>query len=117
MTLPSAAYQVENDQILDDTGQVIQLRGVNWFGFETNDHVAHALWARNWRDMIAQMQSLGFNAVRILVCSATLHGAATWGTGNPATDWNTAAEKAADAILAVAPDLLIFVEGIEKNPH
>ena len=66
MTLPSAAYQVENDQILDDTGQVIQLRGVNWFGFETNDHVAHGLWARNWR---------------------------------------------------LPPICMIFVEGIEKNPH
>lgn len=44
------------------------------------------------------------------------HGAATWGTGNPATDWNLAAERAAAAVLEVNPDLLIFVEGVGGNP-
>ncbi len=44
------------------------------------------------------------------------HGAATWGVGNPATDWNTAAENAAATIQAAAPHLLVFVEGIESNP-
>ncbi|RME66019.1 MAG: endoglucanase, partial [Caldilineae bacterium] len=43
------------------------------------------------------------------------HGAATWGTGNTATDWNLAAERAAAAILAANPNLLIFVEGIQEN--
>jgi endoglucanase len=41
------------------------------------------------------------------------HGPATWGDGNPATDWRMAAEKAGNAILAVNPDWLILVEGIE----
>jgi endoglucanase len=36
----------------------------------------------------------------------------TWGTGNSATDWNLAAQKAGNAILAVNPSLLIAVEGI-----
>jgi endoglucanase len=36
----------------------------------------------------------------------------TWGTGNAATDWNLAAQKAGNAILAVNPSLLITVEGI-----
>lgn len=36
----------------------------------------------------------------------------TWGTGDPATDWNLAAQKAGNAILAVNPDVLIAVEGI-----
>jgi len=44
------------------------------------------------------------------------HGAATWGVGNPATDWNAAAERAAAAVLAVNPDILVFVEGIQENP-
>lgn len=44
------------------------------------------------------------------------HGAATWGTGNLATDWNLAAERAAEAVLEVNPDLLIFVEGVGSNP-
>ena len=42
------------------------------------------------------------------------HGAATWGDGNPKTDWRLAAERAGDAVLAVNPDWLIIVEGIEQ---
>ena len=39
------------------------------------------------------------------------HAAATWGTG-AATDWDAAAERIGDAVLAHAPNWLIFVEGI-----
>ena len=42
------------------------------------------------------------------------HGKATWGSGDPATDWRLAAEKAGNAILAANPNLLIIVEGIEQ---
>lgn len=42
------------------------------------------------------------------------HGPATWGSGNEATDWRLAAERAGNAILAANPDLLIIVEGIEQ---
>jgi endoglucanase len=41
-------------------------------------------------------------------------GAATWGDGNMMTDWKAAAERAGNAILAINPNLLIIVEGIEK---
>jgi aryl-phospho-beta-D-glucosidase BglC (GH1 family) len=44
------------------------------------------------------------------------HGAATWGTGSPTTDWRLAAERAGNAILAVNPNWLIFVEGVESGP-
>jgi endoglucanase len=37
--------------------------------------------------------------------------ASTWGTGNVATDWNTAAEQTGNAILAANSDWLIIVEG------
>lgn len=202
-----SAYLVTSGRIVDGQGQPVQLKGVNWFGFETTDHVVHGLWARNWKSMIDQMRDLGFNAVRLPVCPGTLrrsapstinyglnpdlagldslglldavvhyldaqglyvlfdhhrpdcqsiselwytaqyseqqwiadltflaqrygalprvigvdlknepHGAATWGTGNPATDWNKAAERAAAAVGQVAPHWLIFVEGIQENP-
>ncbi|WP_431285578.1 cellulase family glycosylhydrolase [Humitalea sp. 24SJ18S-53] len=38
---------------------------------------------------------------------------ATWGSGDVATDWRLAAEKAGNAIGVVNPDWLIFVEGVE----
>lgn len=204
----AGAYEIENGKIVDDSGNAVQLRGVNWFGFETGNNVVHGLWARNWKEMIVQMQQLGFNAVRLPFCPASLrsgtqpssidysrnadlqglgslqildavinelssrgmyvlldhhtpdcaaiselwytgsyseaqwiadlrfvaqrygdvasvigidlknepHGSATWGTGNAATDWNRAAERAAADVLQVAPHWLIAVEGIGDNP-
>jgi endoglucanase len=37
---------------------------------------------------------------------------ACWGCGDPARDWRLAAERAGNAILAVQPNWLIFVEGV-----
>jgi endoglucanase len=201
------AYRVQNNHIIDNNQQTVHLYGVNWFGFETPDLVAHGLWVRNWKEMISQMKSVGFNAVRLPFCPETLqgkmpnninyllnpdlqglnalqimdaiileldqqglyvlldhhqfdckstsplwytssysesrwlydltfvakryrsvshfigidlknepHGEATWGTGKVETDWNKAAERAAREVLKINYNLLIFVEGIEKNP-
>jgi endoglucanase len=50
------------------------------------------------------------------VIGADLHNepeqTATWGDGNPATDWRLAAEQAGNAVLAVNPHWLVIVEGI-----
>jgi len=207
ISVPAWSYYVEGGRVHDGSGQEINLYGVSWFGFETNNHVVHGLWARNWKDMIEQIKGLGFTAIRLPLCPATLnntgvtsinyslnpdlqglnsleimdkvideldrqgfyilldhhtsdcqtieelwytsnyseqdwvsdlvfvadryrsvervfaidiknepHGPATWGTGNPLTDWNTAAQRAASEILDSNPDLLIFVQGIESNP-
>ena len=35
-----------------------------------------------------------------------------WGCGDPAKDWRLAAERGGNAVLAVNPNLLIFVEGV-----
>ena len=204
---PSTGYSVSGSRIFNNNGDEVPLYGVNWFGFETENHVPHGLWTRNWQSMIEQIKGLGFNAIRLPICPDTLrgvtptsidyyanpdltgknslelldlfmaefsrqgiyvlldhhrpdcnaiselwytgsyseenwiddlvfladryadnshligidiknepHGAATWGTGNNATDFNKAAERAAAAILGVNPDILIFVEGIETNP-
>jgi endoglucanase len=203
----SEAYQARRGGIVDNRGAAIQLNGVNWFGFETNTHAPHGLWARNWREMLDQMQSLGINALRVPLCPSSIRGAktegvdgkfnpelanlnsvelldkliqetnqrrmyvvldhhrpdcsgqsdlwytdkypekmwledlatlatrykdypnvlgidlkneprgaATFGTGNAKTDWNKAAERAAKIVLGIAPNWLMFVEGIEKNP-
>ncbi|MBV9580151.1 MAG: glycoside hydrolase family 5 protein [Chloroflexi bacterium] len=76
----------------------------------SND-VPESQWIQDWV-MLAQRY-----AGNPTVIGADLHnephGAATWGDGNPATDWRLAAERAGNAILAVNPDWLILVEGIE----
>lgn len=201
-----AQYTVQAGKIYDNLGREVQLRGVNWFGFETDTYAPHGLWARNWQKMIAQMKSLEINAVRVPVCPDTLrgvspkgidyalnpdlkglnsleildkvmaefskqrmyvlldhhrpdceaiselwytdtysevqwindlvfmakryrkykyfigldlknepHGRATWATGDRATDWNHAAERAARSVLTAVPDILVFVEGVQSN--
>jgi aryl-phospho-beta-D-glucosidase BglC (GH1 family) len=195
----------DDAHLLDGTGQEVHLTGINWFGLETCSFAPHGLWARNWRSMMAQIKSLGFNTIRVPFSSQLLdnplppngidytlnpdlkgltglqimdkivdearvlglkiildrhrpdcgaqsplwytdhyseaswiadwvmlakryagndavigadlhnepHGPATWGDGNPATDWRLAAERAGNAILRANPNWLIFVEGVE----
>jgi endoglucanase len=207
VSLPLSTRQSE---IVDATGQSVLLRGVNWFGLETETHTPHGLWRRDYKSMLAQIKSLGFNFVRLPFSVVALkldasavnsinfdigsngelrgksplqimdavvqeagrqglmvlldnhalndqvlpevwydnqvseadwirvwtmladryksqpnvigadllnepHGKASWGTGNPATDWRLAAERAGNAIGAVNPNWLILVEGVENN--
>ncbi len=42
-------------------------------------------------------------------------GPASWGSGDPATDWRLAAQRAGNAILAVNPYVMIFVQGVERS--
>jgi endoglucanase len=195
-------------QIVDAAGRPVLLRGVNWFGLETEINAPHGLWSRDYKDMLAQMKRLGYNIIRlpysvqslrdkkvngidfklgsnkdlegktplevmdliireaerqgilILLDSHRLnnqripelwygdgfteadwidtwkmlatryknqanvigadlknepHGRASWGTNDRATDWRLAAERAGNAILAINPNWLIVVEGVEKN--
>jgi endoglucanase len=69
-------------------------------------------WIQDWL-MLAE-RYLGNNTVIGFDLHNEPHGPATWGSGDPATDWRMAAEKAGNAVLAVNPDLLIIVQGIEK---
>lgn len=41
------------------------------------------------------------------------HGSACWSCGDPSRDWAAAATRAGDAILAVQPNWLIVIEGVE----
>lgn len=52
-------------QIVDVTGQPVLLKGVNWFGLETENHSPHGLWVRDYKDMLAQIKSLGYNVIRL----------------------------------------------------
>ena len=197
-----------SSKIVDASGRPVLLRGVNWFGIETELHAPDGLSIRDYKEMLAQIKSLGYNLIRlpysvqslrsqnvqginyelgsnqelqgksplevmdaviqesnrlgllVLLDSHRLndqripelwygdgftetdwidtwkmlatryknypniigadlknepHGRASWGTNNPETDWRLAAERAGNAILAINPNWLIVVEGVEKN--
>jgi endoglucanase len=52
-------------EIIDAKGHPVLLRGVNWFGIESDTHVPHGLWARDYKEMLAQMKDLGYNMIRL----------------------------------------------------
>ncbi len=51
--------------IVDAKGKAVLLRGVNWFGMETDTHAPHGLWKRDYKEMLAQIKSLGYNVIRL----------------------------------------------------
>ncbi len=58
-------WHTNGSQILDSNNQVVRIAGINWFGFETANYVAHGLWTRNYKDMLDQIKSLGYNTIRL----------------------------------------------------
>lgn len=80
-----------------------------WYTSEVPDD----RWIADWRMLAARYR--GNDTVIGVDLSNEPHGPATWGTGDSATDWRLAAERAGNAVLGVNPYLLVFVEGIENN--
>lgn len=199
-------WHTSGSQILDANNQPVRMSGVNWFGLETSNYAPHGLWTRGYKEMLTQIQSLGYNIIRlpysnqlfdagstpngidfsknpdlaglnglqimdkvvayagqvglriildrhrpdsgsqselwytnaysesrwisdwqmlatrykgnVTVVGADLHndphGSACWGCGLVDRDWRLAAQRAGNAILAVNPNLLIVVEGVES---
>lgn len=62
LRLPLATRQAN---IIDANGKPVLLRGVNWFGIETENHAPHGLWARGYQEMLQQIKSLGYNIIRL----------------------------------------------------
>ncbi len=198
-------WHTNGSQILDSNNQPVRITGINWFGFETANYVAHGLWTRNYQDMLNQIASLGYNTIRLpfsdqlfdagstpnsidfnknpdlqgltslqimdkiinyggsiglkfildqhrpdsgaqsalwytaqypetrwlsdwtmlaqhylgnaAVIGADLHNEphspACWGCGNTTVDWRLAAERGGNAVLAINPNWLICVEGVD----
>jgi len=66
-------------------------------------------WINDWVFMANRYK--GKSAVVAMDLNNEPHGS-TWGNSNPATDWNKAAERCANAVLAANPDVLIIIEGV-----
>jgi endoglucanase len=52
-------------EIVDRAGRPVVLRGVSWFGMETETHVPHGIWARDYRELLAEIRAMGFTLVRL----------------------------------------------------
>ncbi|WP_031073197.1 cellulase family glycosylhydrolase [Streptomyces sp. NRRL WC-3742] len=61
----SGYWHTDGRQLLDEANRPVRIAGVNWFGFETATYAPHGLWARDYKSMITQMKSLGYNTIRM----------------------------------------------------
>ena len=66
-------WHTSGSQIQDASGNVVHFSGLNWSGFETTNYVVHGLWgnvdgqghSRSLESYLDQIQSLGFNLIRL----------------------------------------------------
>jgi endoglucanase len=69
-------WHTQGSQIKDSNGQTVVIKGVNWFGLETESMAPHGLWTRNYKEMMNQMKSLGFNTIRLPYSNQALESGA-----------------------------------------
>ncbi len=67
--VPSSGLTTKNDQIVDSNGNVIKLKGINWFGFNNGD-MLNGMWnydglSGDFEVTVLRLKALGFNAVRL----------------------------------------------------
>ncbi len=63
--LPATPLSTVGAKIVDAKGKAVVLRGVSWFGMETETHLPHGLWVRGYRETLQQISEFGFNLIRL----------------------------------------------------
>ena len=58
-------WHTSGNRILDSNNQPVRIAGVNWYGFETTDEVAHGLWAQDYKAILNAVKSNGYNTIRL----------------------------------------------------
>ena len=58
-------WRTAGNAILDTSGAQVRIAGINWYGFETPDFIAHGLWAQDYKTILDTIKTLGYNVVRI----------------------------------------------------
>ena len=58
-------WHTSGNRILDSNGNPVRIAGINWYGFETPDEIAHGLWVQDYHTVINDIAALGYNTIRI----------------------------------------------------
>ena len=69
----AAGYTAQNGKLYDAAGNEIQLRGISHYGFNSTILQPQFLWATGWKEQIADIKRLGFNAIRVPFVPDTLY--------------------------------------------
>jgi cellulase/cellobiase CelA1 len=64
-TVGAGYWHTSGNQILDANGNQVRIAGINWYGFETTDYLAHGLWAQDYKTVLNTIHSFGYNVIRI----------------------------------------------------
>jgi len=66
VTAVGAGYwHTSGSKILDANGTAVRIAGINWYGFESVDHLVHGLYAQDYKTVLNTIKSLGYNVIRI----------------------------------------------------
>ena len=66
LAAPGAGYwHTSGSKILDANNQQVRIAGINWYGFETTDEVAHGLNSQDYKTILQTIQANGYNTVRL----------------------------------------------------
>jgi len=66
LAAPGAGYwHTSGSKILDANNQQVRIAGINWYGFETADEVAHGLNSQDYKTILQTIQANGYNTVRL----------------------------------------------------
>jgi endoglucanase len=58
-------WHTSGNQIVDSQGNPVRIAGINWYGFETTDEIAHGLWTKDYKAILSTIQSNGYNVIRV----------------------------------------------------
>ncbi len=75
------------------------------------DNLSEEQWVEDWKYVADLFKNN--DAVIGMDLNNEPHDRATWGSGDPLTDWALASEKCGNAILEINPNVLIMIEGVE----
>jgi len=65
MTKPTDAWYVQKGQIYHDRGDLYSIRGLSWFGFETQDFVINGLWVHSMTEYLDKIQEVNVTTLRV----------------------------------------------------
>lgn len=58
-------WTTSGTKILSPAGSEFAISGINWYGFETTNAVAHGLWSTDYTFILDQVKQYGYNTVRL----------------------------------------------------
>jgi endoglucanase len=58
-------WHTSGAQILDASESSVRIAGINWYGFETADMVAHGLYTQDYKTILQTIKNNGYNTIRI----------------------------------------------------